>query len=253
MPEWIPKKTLRDQLTEELISIQVQREQDKAAFLARPVREPRPEYEPITRPVIEPTTLPPEVLAEPAVEPIKHPWVSQRMMEPTPAQALAQAPTIAEEEPEWWELPKEWAESVMGEVGEAIAKVPILPKILEPVGKIFEWVHEHLEKPFAATILSWASPSLPWKKGESWLEHEKREYDAWKAPTYVKGLAEFAMPLWWLPWIGWAAKGAKAVGIGGKAARAAAVVPKAGKVALPSSKVLDDVLFKQDFFRTVAG
>jgi hypothetical protein len=163
-------------------------------------------------------------------------------------------PTVARptEKAEWYEQPKVWGEKAMEAVGRGISKVPILPPVLEKIAPAFEFIHEKLEKPFAAIITAPWSPSLPWRAGESWLEHQKREYETWAAPTYVKGAAEFAMPLWWMPWLGWAAKGAKALGVGNKMTRALATLPKAGKVRLPSNQVLDDTLFKQDFFRRIA-
>lgn len=153
-----------------------------------------------------------------------------------------------------YELPKQWAESAMDVVGEGISKVPILPKILEPINKyVFEPVQKYLEKPWASVITSPFSPNLPWEQGENWLAHEQREYEAWKAPTYVKGLAEFSMPLWWLPWFGWAGKGAKALGVGNKMTRALEYVSKSKAMnILPEDKVIDDLLFKEDFFKKVA-
>ena len=150
-----------------------------------------------------------------------------------------------------WEKPKEWAEIGMEKFGEAISKVPILPKAFEFVAPAFKWIHEELELPFAAIITSPFSPDLPWKKGESWIDHQKREYKAWDAPTYVKGAAEFAMPLWWMPWFGWAKVGAKALGVGSKTATALAKSPKLMTVAekgLPKSELLDKVLFQSGRF-----
>lgn len=162
-----------------------------------------------------------------------------------------QTPTFKATQP--YELPKQWGEQAMGVVGQGISKVPILPKLLEKAAPIFEFIHEKLEKPFAAFITSPFSPTLSWKQGESWITHEKREYEAWKAPTYIKGAAEFAMPLWWLPWLGWAGKGARALGVTNKMTEALAKTGRiAGKVHLPTGEVLDNTLFKKDFFKTVA-
>jgi len=173
--------------------------------------------------------------------------------------ATAETPQITEatvEEPdkvvEWYEQPKRLAEQAMGAIGEGISKVPVLPDILEWAAPAFEFIHEKLEKPFAAIITSPFSPNLPWRQGESWLEHEKREYNMWKAPTYVKGVAEFAMPLWWLPYLGWAARGAKALGITNKMSRALSALPRVGKPSLPTGEILNDTLFKQDFFKRVS-
>jgi len=147
-----------------------------------------------------------------------------------------------------YEKPKQWFEQVSEKMGEGIAKVPILPKALEFIAPAFEFIHEHIEQPFAAIITSPWAPDLPWKKGESWSEHKTREYKAWDAPTYVKGLAEFAMPLWWLPYFSWAGAGARALGVGSKAA---SKIAKSGKMLrvsdkgfLPPPELLDNVLFR---------
>ncbi len=155
---------------------------------------------------------------------------------------------------EWWEQPAAWGESVMNKVGETISKTPILPDFLKWLEPAFNWVSENLEKPFAAIITAPFSTSLPWRKGENWIDHEKREYEAWNSPTYVKGLAEFAMPLWWLPYVGWLSKGAKTLATGGKLAQAASkalsatarvanlgLPVKSGSKAAKAVSVLDDV------------
>lgn len=132
-----------------------------------------------------------------------------------------------------WEKPKQWWEQTAEpKIGKAISSIPLLPKTLEKISPAFEWVHEKLEKSWSAFITSPWSPQLPWESGESWLEHEKREYEAWKAPTYIKGAAEFSMPLWWLPWVGWAGKGARAVIGAGRAAKLAKILPKLPEEAL---------------------
>lgn len=129
---------------------------------------------------------------------------------------------------EWWEKPAELGEKVMSGVGETIAKIPVLPKVLSFLEPALTWVSENIEKPFAAIITSPWSNSLPWRKGENWIQHEKREYEAWDAPTYVKGVAEFAMPLYWLPYVGWLGKGAMALRAGSKFAKAASKVLEVG-------------------------
>jgi len=89
-----------------------------------------------------------------------------------------------------------------------VAPTPWYRTVAEKVSAPFEWIQEKLEKPWAAAITAPLSPELPWRPGETWLEHQRREYEAWKAPKFLKGAAEFTMPLWWLPYFGWAAKGA---------------------------------------------
>ncbi len=147
-----------------------------------------------------------------------------------------------------WQRPKEWWQKTEETIGEKISSVPILPEILKPVGQAFSWIHENLEKPFASIISAPFSPDIQWKKGESWVDHQKREYDSWDAPTYVKGLAEFSMPLWWVPWFGWAMKGAKSLGVGSKAAAQIAKSGKSLRVSdrnfIPTSQLLDKTIFK---------
>ena len=145
-------------------------------------------------------------------------------------------PQTPQPELKWYEQPKSMTENLMTGLGKGLAKIPGAPQALEFVSPALEFVHEKLEKPWSAVITSPFSPAISWKEGESWLEHEKREYEAWEAPTYVKGAAEFAMPLWWMPWLGWAGKGAKALGVGGKAI---STVSKAGKLAIPTNEMLN--------------
>ena len=176
-----------------------------------------------------------------------------------PEEQLQIAPPPMEEteqKPAFYELPKEIVEKGLDALGKGISKLPVLPDVLQFVSPVFEFIQEKLEKPFAAIITAPWSPGLEWKSGESWLDHEKREFEQWDAPTYVKGTAEFAMPLWWVPYLGWAAKGARSLGVGNKMAQTLAKqVQKAGKLlpdGLPSGRVLDDALFKKDFFKTAS-
>ena len=166
----------------------------------------------------------------------------------------AAPPDDIDNTPEWYEQPKIIAESAMDKVGEVISKTPILPKALEFIAPAFDFIHTQLEKPWASIITSPWSPTLPWRSGESWLDHEKREYAAWDAPTYVKGGAEFSMPLWWAPWLGWAIKGGRAIGVGNKAARATAESAKkvGEKLKIPTSEEFNSTLFKTDWGRRVA-
>ncbi|MAH50465.1 hypothetical protein CMI37_31880 [Candidatus Pacearchaeota archaeon] len=228
---WLPKRrVLEEEIAEEIAKEAALREQRLQAppepIVERTVeREAPPPPEPI---LFEE----PERIQE--FEPARQ-WLPSARLAPSDVTA-PQAPPPAVEPIEsptaGWEKPKEWAEGVMGTVGEGMSEVPILPDVLKFVAPVFEWIHEKLEKPFAAIVTSLWSPSLPYKAGESWLEHEKREYDAWKAPTYVKGIAEFVMPLWWLPWFGWAKLGARSLIGAGKTAKMASILPKLPEQAL---------------------
>jgi len=247
---------LEDAIAEEQVKIDAIR--TKRQWQAKPMPQapvaPRP-IQPIPEPLptfnLPPPTLPvsadytppqiPQVSAD--YTPPRLPQMSQTAVTEAPP-TVPLAPT---KEYELWEKPAEAAEKIMEAVGQGISKVPVLPEVLQSVAPLFEFIHEKLEKPFASIITSPFSPSLSWKSGESWLEHKKREYETWKAPTYVKGLAEFAMPLWWMPWFTWI-KGAKALGAGEKLARAM----KVGETLnLPTKEVLN-AGYKQDWFRSLA-
>ena len=197
-----------------------------------------PQFEPLRPTVAPPEDIPPEVI--PRFRPT--PTLPDNQKQQLSRNVLPD--TI--EKPSWYEMPKQWAEDTTEKVGELINQVPILPEALKAIAPVFSWIHQNLEKPWASIITSPFSPEIPWKSGESWLEHKKRKFDAWEAPIYVKGLTEFSMPLWWMPWFTWAKSGAKAIAIGEKAATA---ISKSGKLqtiaerGLPKSEVLDSTLF----------
>lgn len=96
-------------------------------------------------------------------------WVIRRQPSPT----MPTTSTVPKTPTELYKLPKIWTEKGMEAVGGAISKMPILPDILEFAAPAFEWIHENLERPFASFITAPFSPTLEWKSGESWLEHEK--------------------------------------------------------------------------------
>ncbi len=215
--------------------------------------EPEPEFTPLVQPTFTPTFQPFEPL-QPTVAPPEDisPEVVPRFR-PTPTLPPNQKQQLSRnvlpdtiEKPSWYEMPKQWAEDTTEKVGELITQVPILPDALKAIAPVFSWIHENLEKPWASIITSPFSPEIPWKSGESWLAHNKRKFDAWEAPTYVKGLTEFSMPLWWMPWFKWAKSGAKAIAIGEKAVTA---ISKSGKLqtiaehGLPKDEVLASLLF----------
>jgi len=155
-------------------------------------------------------------------------------------------------------------------ISREIAPTPWYTTVAQKVSAPLEWIQEKLEKPWAATITAPLSPKLPYKTGETWLKHEKREYEAWKAPKFVKGVSEFLMPLWWLPYFGWAAKGAGLIPkIGGTIAKGILGTERAmaypiakplqliGKgvtkiVKLPTFEQLREKVFKTGRFRALA-
>ena len=142
----------------------------------------------------------------------------------------------------------------------AVPRLPTIPvtpkepsflgKVGQAVGRGFEWVQRELEQPWAEAI------TTPLRAGES--------YETWKAKhKLVAGIAEFTMPLWWLPYFGWAAKGAGLIPkIGGsiakgvKATEAAMALPitlplkgVSKIIKLPSYQKLKMEIFKEDYFR----
>ena len=238
MPEqtlkWIPEReTLIQAIAEEQARQRVKKERIRATI---PFTEEIPQY-PVEQVIEE---LPPEVSWMPQYE-IPRPKPAMPEM---PLSTLM--PTPLEPETPWYRTP------------------------LELLGKGFEFVQEKLEKPWAAALTAPLSPTLPWQAGETWFEHEKREYKAWEAPKFVKGAAEFSMPLWWLPYFGWAAKGAGLIPrIGGTLAKGILSAEKIlalpitlparaiGKgvvkiVELPALEALRTRVFKADRFRLLA-
>ena len=247
--DWRPKiNTLQESLIEEQTRLKdLQAKRVQAATLYVPQWQPsevgmtgEPSPYPVATPSKTPEWMPPQTQAITVNIPS-----TQQMGVAAPV--IPEVP-VAAPETKGYEMPKVWTEQAMEAVGTGISKVPILPKALEAVAPVFGWIHEKLELPFASFITSPFSPDLPWRAGETWIEHKKREYQSWEAPTYVKGIAEFAMPLWWMPWFGWAARGAKSLGVGSKAAAQMAKIGNTIRVSdagfLASSEILGETLFK---------
>ena len=103
------------------------------------------------------------------------------------------------------------------------APTPWYQTALKAATAPFRLLHEKVEVPGAAAILSGITPEVAPKTGESWLEWEKRQYEAWKAPKFVKGITEFAisLPLFLIPYGGISVASSKAL---------ASVAAKAGMV-----------------------
>jgi len=238
MAEWISKT--------DILAQQIAREREKVR---------RPAFQPAVTPPFTPQVFPgPEEIEEP----IYRQPLQERLQIPSWAitpedperRELPSLPIIQEREIPWYEQPKALTERFMSGIAKGIEKVPFAPEVLEKVSPVFEFIHEKLEKPWSAAITAPLSPTLPYRAGEDWMEHQKREYETWKAPAYIKGVAEFAMPLWWLPYFGWATKGAKALAAGTKVTKTLKTVSK-GKLALPSKEMLN-ASYKVDPMRKFA-
>jgi hypothetical protein len=246
MPDWIKKSDiLAQQIDREIEKIRAKRQR----FLPEPVVPPTVKT-PLPVETLTPTfeqEIPPQPVT-PAIPSWVKPPVALKEEAPSPLTF----PKIEEQKPPWYEQPKMLTEKVMEGIARGIEKIPGAPQALKFVSPVFEFIHEKIEEPWAAIITAPFSPRLPYREGETWLEHEEREYKTWKAPTYVKGAVEFAMPLWWMPWLGWAGKGARALGVGKKVIRELGTLPKAGKLVLPSEEVLNKVLYKVDPFKRLA-
>lgn len=80
-------------------------------------------------------------------------------------------------------------------------------RVLEGFTGAFEWIQDNLERPWAEVI------SAPLRGDE--------EYESWREEHgFLGGVLEFTMPLWWLPYFGWAAKGAGVIPrVGGSVAK----------------------------------
>ncbi len=250
MEGWIPKKDiLAEQIQDEIYKLRAKR-----------VPQYRPT--PLTTMTEEPLIMPDWTQPTPAIQNNMPTWAQapttyrdyeptlpQPIEEPVAKKELPPMPEVTQpKEVAWYDQPKALTERVMSGVGKAISIIPGAETALKFISPAFEFIHENLEDPWAATITAPFSTTLPWREGESWIEHEKREYASWEAPSYVKGAAEFAMPLWWVPWVGWAGKGARALGIGGKLIKAGEVGTKTGKFMLPSKEMLN-ATYKIDPFR----
>jgi hypothetical protein len=156
-----------------------------------------------------------------------------------------------DEDTKWWEQPAAIAESAMGGVAKSLGKVPFVSNLLKLMEPIFKGMH-NMERAFGTVILAPFSPRLPYRKGESWFDHEQREYDAWDAPTYVKGIAEFTP--WLIPWAGWVGWSAKAVGFGGSLAKTGVkMVAKGKKVQFRTESWLNNNMFGNDLWRKAAN
>ena len=172
-------------------------------------------------------------------------------------------------EPEFIPQPREWMPQAMPteapmpsqfaipSLQPEVAPTPWYATLAEKVSVPFEWIKEHLEEPWAEAI---TTPFRP--PGVSYKE--------WKAPKFVKGIAEFSMPLWWLPYFGWAAKGAGLIPkIGGSLAKGIVSAEKTlalpitlplkavGKgvtkiIKLPTFQKLRQDVFRSDRFRVLA-
>lgn len=215
---WIPKKrTIESDIAIELARIEalkekrVRTEDISDPELELPIWQAKAEVAPEVR-----AEIPPLGVWRPRI-----PGISLAPEAPVPT-----IPTIPEAPLKWFEKPKAFGEAIQTKLGAALMTIPGAAPVMEKISPVFETIHEKLEKPWAAMITAPWSPELSWKPGESWIEHEKREYEKWDAPIYVKGSAEFSMPLWWMPWLVWARTGMKAMIGAGKAAKMAASLPK---------------------------
>jgi len=85
--------------------------------------------------------------------------------------------------------------------------------LTQPFARAGEWYHQKVLQPISAVVTAPWSPTVKEAiPGENWLQRELREYRAWEAPKYVKGISEFvADPLMALGGLG------SVVGLGTKA------------------------------------
>jgi hypothetical protein len=211
--EWIPLKQVIEQ---EIAEAESRRQSWTPEYLQPDTTIPEitiPESV-VTETSYKPPTVIPEVVQRPTIPTPK--TTDETPIEiATPVEiATPEMPKI--ETPKAWEQPAVMAEKATEAIGTAISKVPVLPKILRWASPVFEFLG-NVDKTWGAIITQSASPALEWKEGEDWLEHQRREYENWESPTYLKGTLEFFNPVWWIPWAGWAAKATKVIGVSGKA------------------------------------
>ncbi len=179
------------------------------------------------------------------------------MSQVTPVQIPWEEP--AQAQTNLWQAPV-----VTRQVAQVAQPVVVQPTITQPVEQptvpasrggvmgVFDWIQKNLETPWATAI------TAPFRGGQS--------YEEWrKTHGFLGGVAEFSMPLWWLPYFGWASKGAGLIPkIGGTLAKgirgteAALALPitlplkgVAKLVKLPAIETLRLNVFKQNRFRQI--
>lgn len=221
MPQlyWMPKRrTLERDIAEELSRIEElkakRREtlfEEEAPTEAEPFAWQPPTWQPREQ-------IAPPQIGEPTITPPQE-WQPRAWAKPTEAPITTEPPmdyATLLGKPEYKEQP--WYRTA-----------------LEKATAPFVWLHEKVEIPGASFLTAPFSPELPWREGETWMEHEKREYEAWKAPKFVKGFAEFAtsLPLFLIPYGGLSIAGSKFIGHAARVAglaRTAKVIEETGKI-----------------------
>ncbi len=247
---WLSKSQEYAQIFEEELSrLEEKKRQKTLGLIPSVATTPAPEAP--WMPQEQPTYEVPMELPELPVPTAPMPW----MKTPTPTE---QPPPPTEITPkgkefQWWEKPAEITEYGFTKAGEVIANLPIVPTLLRQpiVQKVFEGI-DWLDKSFAAITAGNFAPEVNWQSGENWLEHQKRRYEQWEAPTYVKGLAEAANPVFWLPWVGWAGRGAKLMVLGGKTVKALDAMTDTAMLATKSGKGFIAPTIKQ-FTESISG
>lgn len=218
MPQWVIPEEIR-------LKERIQEEQNRILELTQ--KKVTPTWQPEL-----PTWQPPEQLPYPMAEQLipKQPTASEvielwrpRVEQPTPIEEPKYtAPT----------LPLGYGQFLKPQ---EYAPVPWYRQAIEKLMIPFELLHQKVEVPGAAVLTSPFSPQLPWEAGEGWVEHEKREYEVWKAPKFVKGVTEFAvsLPLFMIPYGGLSLAGSKALARATTAiglAKVARVIEETGKI-----------------------
>ena len=124
--------------------------------------------------------------------------------------------------------------------------------------KPFHWLSEEVEKPFASILLAGATPKTEGTEGMTWLQRQRAEYDAWKAPWGVKGLVE-NLPLLVAPNVAGAALkgtmlltgGIKLASAAEKAAEAAGIASKVAKTGEATEAIAETQGIVAKFFQAL--
>lgn len=243
MPAWIPKrKKIQDYIEAEKARIETLRWRREQAIPPR--IEPSPEELPEPQPQlrqwgeIEP---PPTTWQRPITSRI----TPQRLRDPTEPEAYEEPPTWETRVWQPTQQRQQWITPTpettpTPDYAELLGKPEYKPQpwwrtVVEKATLPFRLLHEKVELPGASLLTAPLSPRLPWIAGETWLEHEQREYKAWKAPKFVKGFTEFAvsLPLFLIPYGGLSIAGSRFIGQAARAAglaRTAKVIEETGKI-----------------------
>ena len=172
--------------------------------------------------------------------PVGHSYLTQHKQS-----IAAKAPTLELPPFDFPQLP----EATMGEEEEVSwyqQPARMMGKGFEAIAKPFNWINEHIEKPWAALLVLAKQGLTPGvqdieaalsrrKLGDSWWDTLKSAYESKELKGWQKFALEMTLPLWWVFPVG---AGAKVAGTGIKAAQALGMVSKTGEAIGVTGKIV---------------